>query len=156
MARETDYRQEKVRNVNFFEEGRIGGEMGRGPLCLCSPQLSSAKLTAASPSHFLQLNIRAKTSQLRIRLRAQCCFLLPKRVGLLGCFSPPPPLLSLCASVDAVCDLIMLAVFLGLCVSGAADRGKNSFSVYEMNPPHTHVNIYSPSMQSSPVQPGLN
>lgn len=52
-------------------------------------------------------------------------FFIAKRGPLAGVFpSPPPLLLSLCACVDAVCNSVMLAVFLGLCVSGAADSGK--------------------------------
>lgn len=135
------------------EEGNWAG----GPLCLCSPQLSAAKCTAASLSDFSQLNFRAKTSLLRICLRAQCRFLLPKGVGLLG-FSLSTSSSSSSLSVDAVCDWLCLTVFLGLCVSGAADWGKNSFSVYEKNPPHTreHFTPPPPPTQCTPVWPGLN
>lgn len=51
-------------------------------------------------------------------------FFIAKRSPLAGVFPSPPLLLSLCACVDAVCNSVMLAVFLGLCVSGAADSGK--------------------------------
>lgn len=66
----------------------------------------------------------AKTSLLRIQLESTMLFFIAKRGPLAGVFPSPPLLLSLCACVDAVCNSVMLAVFLGLCVSGAADSGK--------------------------------
>lgn len=121
--------EEKVgmRIPRVEEEQKEGGREGKwagGPLCLYSPQLSSANLTAASLSDFSQLNFMAKTSLLRIRLKSTMLVFIAKRSLLAGVFPSPLLLFSLCASVDADCDSVMLAVFLGLCVSGAADSGK--------------------------------
>lgn len=146
------------------EEGKWAG----GPGCLCSPQLSPAKLTAASLSHFfVLLNFSVKTSLLRIRPGAQWFFYGQLESACWGSsLSSSPPLLVLlsCLSVtlDAVPDLTMLPVFLGLCVSGSCRVGGRIVSLcMGIIPPNTREHFSRPQHMAgltakSPVRPGLN
>lgn len=99
--------EEKVgmRIPRVEEEQKEGGREGKwagGPMCLDSPQLSPANLTAALLSDFSQLNFMAKTSLLSIQLESTMLVFIAKRSLLAGVFLLPLLVFSLCSSADAV------------------------------------------------------
>ena len=136
MARETDQRKWEC-------EFLVGGG-------LLSASAALACQTHICPSKsFFAVKIQHKDVTGEDSTQSTMLFFNAKWSQFAGVFPspPPPPPLPLClslrASVSAVHDLIMLPVFLGLCVTSAADQGKNSLSVYG-EALHTHVSIYSP------------
>ena len=129
-----------------------GGELGRGSTVALQPPALCCQMHSCFTKWFFAVKFQGKDVTAEDLSQSTMLFFIAKRSRLAGVFpSPPPPPPPLHSLSMQIVIWLCLAVFLGLCVSGATDWGKNSFSVYEKNPPHTREHFTPPdTVHSSP------